>query len=114
MVVVLLAEAGVMTVTYPRRYLRTRRQLVWQSVVSALILLPPLVWRFTSERIVVSLTLAGFALAAFGLSYRGLRYLAAQERQHREPTPDMTFVFMLVAIYPLAISVFLLVLLAET
>ena len=103
-----------MIVRYPRRYLKTRRQLTWQSVVSAVILLPPLISRFTSERFVVSMALAGFALAACGLSYRGLRYLATQEQQHPEPTPDMSFVFMLVAIYPLAISVFLLVLLAET
>jgi hypothetical protein len=102
-----------MTIEYPRRYLRTRRQLLVQCVVSALILLPPLVWRFTSERIVVSIALGGLALAAFTLSYRGLRFLARQERQHPQPTPEMTFVFMLVAVYPLAMSTFLLILLAE-
>ena len=102
-----------MTIEYPRRYLRTRRQLMLQSVVSAVILLPPLVWRMTSERIVVSIALGGLALATFALSYRGVRYLAAQEQQHPRPTPDMTFVFMLVAVYPLAMSVFLLILLAE-
>lgn len=101
------------TIRYPRRYLKTRRQLVWQSVASALILLPPLAWRFTSERVVVSLALAGLALVASTLSYRGLRFLAMQEQQHPQPTPEMTFVFMLVAVYPLAMSAFLLILLAE-
>jgi hypothetical protein len=104
--------AGVMT-TYPRRYLRTRRQLAWQCVVSALILLPPLVWRLTSERIVVSVALAGLAVAPTALCYRGLRFLATQEQQHPQPTPEMTFVFMLIAVYPAAMSTFLLILLAE-
>ncbi len=102
-----------MTIEYPRRYLRTRRQLLWQCVVSGLILLPPLVWRFTSERVVVSMALGGLALVAMALSYRGVRYLASQEQLHPQPTPDMMFVFMLVAIYPLAMSTFLLILLAE-
>jgi hypothetical protein len=105
--------AGVMATEYPRRYLKTRRQLVLQCVVSALIVLPPLIWRFTSERPVVSMALGGLALATFALSYRGVRFLATQERHHPEPTPAMTFVFMLVAVYPLAMSTFLLILLAE-
>ena len=33
-----------------------------------------------------------------------LRFLASQEQLHPQPTPDMTFVFMLVAVYPLAMS----------
>jgi hypothetical protein len=98
---------------YPRRYLKTRRQLLFQCVVSALIVLPPLVWRFSSERAVVSMALGGLALAASAFSYRCLRFLAAQEQQHPQPTPEMTFVFMLVAVYPLATSTFLLILLAE-
>jgi hypothetical protein len=102
-----------MTTEYPRRYLKTRRQLLWQCVVSGLILLPPLVWRLTSERVVIAMALGGLALAAMALSYRGLRFLATQEQRHPQPTPDMVFVFMLIATYPLAISVFLLILLAE-
>jgi hypothetical protein len=105
--------AGIMATEYPRRYLKTRRQLVLQCAVSALIVLPPLGWRFTSERLVVSMALGGLALAAFALSYRGVRFLAAQEQQHPQPTPEMRFVFMLVAVYPLAMCTFLLILLAE-
>jgi hypothetical protein len=101
------------TIEYPRRFPKTCRQLRWQCVVSALILLPPLVWRFTSEGVVVSIALGGLALAVSVLSYRGLRFLARQEEQHSQPTPEMTFVFMLVAVYPLAMSTFLLILLAE-
>jgi hypothetical protein len=102
-----------MTIRYPRRYLRTRLHLTWQCVASAGVLVLPLVSRFRSERIEVSLALAGLALASIVLSYRGLRFLATQERVHQEATPEMTHVFMLVATYPLAISVFLLILLAE-
>jgi len=82
-------------------------------VLSALILLPSLVWRFSSERVVVSVALGGLALVASTVSYQGLRFLAAQEQNKPQPTPEMTFVFMLVAVYPLALSTFLLILLAE-
>ena len=102
-----------MTIEYPRRYLKNRRQLMVQCFVSALVVLPPLVWRLARERAVVSMALGGLALAAFTLSYRGMRFLAAQEALHPQPTPEMTFVFMLVAVYPLAMSTFLLILLAE-
>lgn len=102
-----------MTIQYPRRFPRTRRQLLWQSVISALVVMPPLGWRLSSARLVVALALGGLALAAWALAYRGLRYLAMQEGPHQQPTPDMAFVFMLVATYPLAINVFLLILLTE-
>jgi hypothetical protein len=77
------------------------------------VLVPPLVSRLRSERLEVSLALAGLALVSVVLSYRGLRFLATQERGREEATPEMTHVFMLVATYPLAISVFLLILLTE-
>jgi len=102
-----------MTIEYPRRFPRTWRQLLLQCVVSAVILQPLLIWRFATGRVVVSMALAGLALAAFTLAYQGLRFLARQEEQHPQPTPEMTVVFMLVSVYPLAISVFLLILLAE-
>jgi len=102
-----------MAIEYPRRFPRTCRQLLWQCVVSALILQPLLLWRFASERIVVSLALGGLVLVALTLSYRGLRFLWSQEQQHSQPTPEMSFVFMLVSVYPLAMSVFLLILLSE-
>jgi hypothetical protein len=102
-----------MTIAYPRRFPRTRRQLWWQCVVSALVLWPPLVWRFSSERVVISVALGGLALVASALSYRGLRFLRTQEQQHTQPTPEMTFVFMVVAVYPVVMSTFLLILMAE-
>jgi hypothetical protein len=100
-------------IRYSRRYLKTRRQLTWQCVVSALILLPPLVARIRTERVAVSIALAGLALVSMTLSFRGLRWLAREEQVHKEATTEMTHVFMLVATYPLAISVFLLILLTE-
>lgn len=102
-----------MTTKYPRRLVNTRAQLTAQCVLSALMLQPPLIWRFTQERFVVSLALVGIALAALVLSYRGLRYLAREEHRHPQPTSDMTFVFTLVATFPAAISTFLLILLFE-
>ena len=101
------------TIAYPRRFPRTRRQLLLQSVVSALILQPLLLWRTANERVVVSIALGGLWLATLALSYQGWRFLTIQELQHSQPTPEMSFVFMLVAVYPLAMSVFLLILLAE-
>lgn len=101
------------TIRYPRRYLTTRRQLTWQCVVSAVLLVPPLVWRFSIAPVEVSMALGGLALVAAALSYRGICFLAAQEQLHDQATPAMAHVFMLVATYPLAISVFLLILLAE-
>ena len=102
-----------MTVEYPRRFPRTRQQLLFQSVVSALILQPLLIWRFANDGIVVSIALAGIALAALTLTYQGWRFLTYQEQQHAQPTPEMIFVFMLVSVYPVAISTFLLILLLE-
>ena len=104
---------GRVTTEYPRRYPRTRRQLVWQCVVSALVLLPLLIWRLTTEPALVSLALGGLALVPTSLSYRGVRFLATQEQQHPHPTPEMTFVFMLVSLYPLTMTVFLLILVGE-
>jgi len=102
-----------MTIRYPRRYLTTRRQLLLQGVASAVVLLPLLVWRIATEPLVVAIALGGLALVPMTLSYQGWRFLTLQEPRHSEPTPEMTFVFMLVAVYPLAMSVFLLILLAE-
>jgi hypothetical protein len=112
MVVVLLVTA-VTTIRYPRRYLTTRRQLTLLNLVSVLIVLPLLVSRITTEPVVVAMALSGLALVPAALSYRGLRFLARQEQLHAQPTPDMTFVFTVLATYPLAMSVFLLILLAE-
>ena len=102
-----------MRVEYPLRYLRTWRQLAIQSAVSSLILQPPLLWRLSSERLVVSIALGGLALAAVSLSLYGLRFMDKQEAQHPYPTAEMRFVFNLVAVYPLAMTVFLLILLSE-
>ena len=112
MVVVLVMRGGA-RVAYPRRHVKTRRQVAVLCAVSTLVLLPPLAWRFTVEPIEVSIALAGLALVAPVLCVRGLRFLAGQEQQHPEPTPGMTFLFALLAVYPPAINVFLLILLAE-
>lgn len=70
-------------------------------------------WRLTTEPLEVSVALGGLMLVPALLSYRGVRFLANQEARHPQPTPEMTFVFTLVSLYPLAMNAFLLVLLGE-
>jgi len=111
--VVVLVKAGGIKVVYPRRYLKTWKQLAIQSAAIALILQAPLVWRLSGEPLVIALALGGIALSALSLCVHGLAFLLRQEAQHPQPTPEMNFVFRLVAVYPLAIGVFLLLLLAE-
>jgi hypothetical protein len=101
------------TVSYPRRHVKTRRHLSILGVGSCAMVQPFLLWRLTTERAVIGLALGGLALVAALITYRGLRYLTEQEREHQQPTPDMMFVFTLLAGCPLAINVFLLILLAE-
>jgi hypothetical protein len=102
-----------MTTEYPRRFPRTLRQLLFQCAVALLILQPLLIWRLSTGRVVISLALGGLVVAAMSLALQGYRFLSTQELRHPQPTPEMTFVFMLASVYPLAISVFLLILLAE-
>ena len=102
-----------MTIEYPRRFPKTLRQLLLQGAVSALILQPFLIWRIANERVVVSVALGGLLLAALALCFQGWRFLTMQELKHPQPTPEMSFVFMLASVYPLAISVFLLILLTN-
>ncbi len=101
------------TVEYPRRYLTTRRQLAIQCGACAVILQPPLLWRLSHERLVIAIALGGLAVAALSLCVHGLRFLMKQEVEHQTPTPEMTFVFRLIAVYPLAMTAFLLILLTE-
>jgi hypothetical protein len=100
-----------MTVEYPGHLLKTRRQALLQSVVLMLILIPLLAWRFTTEPRVVALALGALTFAPFAIAHRGWKFLESQEKLHAEPTAEMTFVFELVAVVPLALGVLLMVLL---
>lgn len=102
-----------MAIEYPRRYVKTRRQAIWQTVVLALFLLPLLAWRLQQERLVVGMALAMLALAPFVMAYRSLRFLRRMETRYTAPTPEMSFIFEQVALVPLATCVFLLILLTE-
>ena len=93
-----------MTLEYPGHFLKTRRHVLVQSLVLALLLLPVLGWRFTIEPMRVSMALAALTLVPFALIYRGWRVLDKQERLHTEPTPEMMFVFETVAVMPLSMS----------
>lgn len=102
-----------MTIEYPRRYVKTRRQATWQTVALALFLLPFLAWRLPQERLVVGMALAMLALAPFVTAFRALRFLRRMETRHAAPTPEMSFIFEQVALVPLATCAFLLILLTE-
>ena len=100
-------------IEYRRRFPRTLGQLIFQCALSAIVLQPLLIWRFATGRLVVSIALGGLTLVALTLVYQGVGFLMKQELRHQQPTPEMAFVFMLVTGYPLALTVFLLILLAE-
>jgi hypothetical protein len=102
-----------MTIEYPGHLLKTRRQVLWQSVGFLLILLPLLSWRFTIERPVVSLALAALVFVPLAIAHRGWRFLEEQEKAHATPTPEMAFVFETIAVLPLAMGAMLAVLLIE-
>ena len=102
-----------MTIKYPRRYLKTRRQVTWQTVALALFLVPLLAWRLPQERLVVGMALAMLALTPFVTAYRALRFLRRMEAHHGAPTPEMSFIFEQVAVVPLSTCAFLLILLTE-
>ena len=93
-----------MAVRYSGHWLRTRRQAIWQSVVLLLVLLPLAAWRFTTQPLGAGLALVMLTLAPFALAYQSSRFLAALERVHEEPTPEMAFVFRFVANTPLTLG----------
>jgi hypothetical protein len=102
-----------MVVKYPRRYLKTRRQVTVQTFALALFLMPILAWRLPQERPAVGMALTMLTLAPFVVAVRGLRFLRVMEARHTAPTPEMMFLFEQVAVFPLAMSAFLWILLAE-
>lgn len=102
-----------MTIEYPGHLLKTRRQVLLQSVGFMLVLLPLLSWRFTIERPAVSCALAALVFVPFAIAHRGWRFLEEQEKAHATPTPEMMFVFETIAVVPLAMGAMLAVLLIE-
>ena len=96
-----------MTVSYSGHWLRTRQQAMWQSVVLLLVLLPLSAWRATTLPAGVGGGLAMLTLAPFVLAYQSWRFLAAQERVHDAPTPEMNFVFRFLVNTPLTFGALL-------
>ena len=101
-----------MAVVYSGHLLKTRRQLLFQALVMMLLLLPPLFWQFTSDPGSLSLAIAALVVVPFAMVYRGWRFLGDQERAHAAPTPEMTFVFGLVAAFSMVMTIFLMILLS--
>jgi hypothetical protein len=100
-------------VRYSGHMLRTRQQAAWQSAVLLLVLVPLLAWRFTTHRFGIAFALATLTFMTFALAYQASRFLAAQERVHSEPTPEMSFVFRFVSTMPLAFGGVLFILLTS-
>ena len=100
-----------MAVRYQGHLLTTRRQAVWQSAVLLLVLVPLALWRSSTLPIGAGVALTMLTLAPFVLAYQAWRFLAAQERLHQDPTPEMTFVFRFLANTPLTFGALMLVVL---
>jgi hypothetical protein len=102
-----------MTIRYPGHFLKTRQQAVFQGVVILAVLTALLAWRVNTERGVIAMALAGLTLAPFVIAFRAWRFLAQQELRNTEPTPEMVFVFELIATMPLVMGAFLMILMFE-
>ena len=102
-----------MTVRYPGHFLKTRQQAVLQGAVILAVLTTLLAWRITTERGVIAMALAGLTFAPFAVAFRAWRFLAQQELRNAAPTPEMVFVFELIATMPLVMGAFLMILMFE-
>ena len=102
-----------MAIRYPGHFLKTRRQAVVQGVVILAVLTALLAWRINTERGVIAMALAGLTFAPFATAFRAWRFLAQQELRHTQPTPEMVFVFELIATVPLVMGAFLMILMFE-
>ena len=98
---------------YPGHFLKTRKQAALQAAVILATMLALLAWRITTERAVIAMALAGVIFTPFVIAYRAWRFLAQQELRHQQPTPEMTFVFGLMATMPLVMGAFLMILMFE-
>jgi hypothetical protein len=102
-----------MAVEYQGHFLRTRRQVIVQTLLLMLVLLPMLTRRMTTERPIVSFALALLTFLPVVLVYKGWQFLGTQEKEHAEPTPAMNFVFHIVTTVPMAMAAALMTLLFE-
>jgi hypothetical protein len=102
-----------MPMRYPGHVLKTRRQATAQGAVILAILGPLLAWRISTEPAAIAMALTGLTIVPFVIAIRAWRLLARQELRHQEPTPEMAFLFQLVATMPLVIGAFLMMLMVE-
>ena len=102
-----------MTMRYPGHFLKTRGQATAQGAVIMAILGSLLVWRIITEPAAIAIALAGLTLSPLVIAIRAWRVLARQEPEHQHPTPEMIFVFELIATMPLVMGAFLMILMFE-
>ena len=105
--------ADAMTIRYPGHFLKTRTQAALQLAVIVGILGPLLAWRINTERPGIAMALGGLTLVPVVTAYKAWRFLAKQERRHQQPTPEMIFIFELIATMPLVMGAFLMILMFE-
>ena len=98
-----------MTIRYPGHFLKTRTQAALQLAVIVVILGPLLAWRISTERPGIAMALGGLTLVPVVTAYKAWRVLAQQERRHQQPTPEMIFIFELIATMPLVMGAFLMI-----
>ena len=98
---------------YPGHLLKTRGQAAVQGAVILAILGPLLAWRISTESAAVATALGGLTLAPVVIAFRAWRFLAREELRREQPTPEMIFVFQLVATMPLVMGAFLMILMFE-
>lgn len=102
-----------MTVEYSGHFLRTRRQVLVQTFLLALVLLPMLTKRIVTERPIVSVALAVLTLLPFLIVHKGWFFLEAREKEHTQPTPEMDFAFHIMTALPMAMAAPLMTLLFQ-
>ena len=102
-----------MTMRYSGHFLKTRGQATVQGAVILTILGPLLAWRIYTEPPSIAMALVGLTIAPLAVAIRAWRFLAHQELRHPQPTPEMTFVFELIATLPLVMGAFLMILMFE-
>ncbi len=98
---------------YPGHVLKTRRQAAAQGAVIVAILGPLLAWRIRTEPAAIAMALTGLTIVPVAIAFRAWRFLAQQELRNTEPTPEMVFVFELIATMPLVMGAFLMILMVE-
>ena len=98
---------------YPGHVLTPRRHATVQGAVILAILGPLLAWRINTEPAAMAMALTALLVVPAVIAIRAWRLLAQLELRHQQPTPEMAFLFQLVATVPLVMGAFLMILMVQ-